>query len=210
MKRILCLILSLLLVVGMSAAFLSCNGTAAYWQEQTRQTSDENAQIATVNGSEKYIVYAGLNAGGELITSGTPAAYAVVGYAGLVAELTIPETYGGKYVTKVCVAPEGAGYPLYRDVDSVGAPLPYSGDDARLANQTVVTSIRFGARVTTVGAGVCAGMVNLTKVTFTSASPVTLGNAAFSACVALTTVEGSWAPATDAQPFLASGYTSEP
>lgn len=210
MKKILCLILSVLLVVGLSLTFLSCNGTAAYWQEQTRQTSDEDAQISTVNGSEKYIVYAGLNAGGDLITSGIPAAYAVVGYTGLVAELTIPETYGGKYVTKVLVAPVDAGFPLYRDVDSVGVPVAYTGDDARLANQTIVTSIVFGSRVTTLGAGVCAGMVNLTKVTFTAASPVALGNAAFSACVALTSVEGDWEPAAGAQPFLGSGYTPQP
>jgi len=207
MKKTLCLILSVLLVVALALTFVSCRGTAAYWQEQKEQTSSSNAQIATVNGSEKYIVYAALSAGGDLITSGTAAKYAVVGYTGLVAELTIPATYDGKEVTKVLVAPSEGGYLLYCGVDSSGHPVSYTGDDVRLQTNPVVTSIRFGSNVTYVGAGVCAGMTNLTAITFTASSPVTLGDAAFSACVSLTTVTGSWTAAPDASPFTASGYT---
>ena len=166
MKKILCLMLSFLLIVGLALTFASCRGTAAYWREQTQQTSDEDARIAAVNGSEKYIVYAALNSSGNLIThpaEGEPeatAAYAVVGYTGLVAELVIPATYNSLNVTKVLVATPYSDYYCYRD----GAA--YTGDDARLANQTVVTSITFGSNVTFVGAGVCAGMVNLTTVHF--------------------------------------------
>ena len=207
MKKILCLMLSVLLIVGLALTFASCRGTAAYWREQTQQTSDEDARIATVNGSEKYIVYAALSAGGDLITSGTAAKYAVVGYTGLVAELTIPATYGGLPVTKVLVAPSEDGYLLYCGVDSSGHPVSYSGDDVRLRTNTVVTSIRFGSNVTTVGAGVCLGMTNLASIAFTAASPVTLGDAAFAACASLTTVTGSWTAASGADPFTASGYT---
>ena len=72
----------------------------------------------------------------------------------------IPTTYNSLNVTKVLVATPYSDYYCYRD----GAA--YTGDDARLANQTVVTSITFGSNVTFVGAGVCAEMINLTTVHF--------------------------------------------
>ena len=201
-KIVLIIVLAFTLVFSLFA----CK-TGAYWQGQGDDTRGKDADIPTVNGSEKYIVFAALDSSGNLIASGSStetAAYAVVGYTGLVAELTIPAQYDNKNVTKVLVAAPYSAYKCYMN----GAA--YTGDDARLANQTVVTSIVFGSNVAMVGAGVCAGMVNLASIKFGSASAVELGDKAFSACTALTTVTGSWAPATGATPFFASGYTPAP
>ena len=165
MRKTLKLVLLTILILALTLTFFSCR-TSAYWQKQSNETQKQNANTQKTNGSEKYIVYAALNSSGNLITrpaEGEPeatAAYAVVGYTGLVAELVIPATYNSLNVTKVLVATPYSDYYCYRD----GAA--YTGDDARLANQTVVTSITFGSNVTFVGAGVCAGMVNLTTVHF--------------------------------------------
>ena len=165
MRKTLKLVLLTILILALTLTFFSCR-TSAYWQKQSNETQKQNANTQKTNGSEKYIVYAALNSSGNLIThpaEGEPeatAAYAVVGYTGLVAELVIPATYNSLNVTKVLVATPYSDYYCYRD----GAA--YTGDDARLANQTVVTSITFGSNVTYVGAGVCAGMVNLTTVHF--------------------------------------------
>ena len=165
MRKTLKLVLLTILILALTLTFFSCR-TSAYWQKQSNETQKQNANTQKTNGSEKYIVYAALNSSGNLIprpAEGEPeatAAYAVVGYTGLVAELVIPATYNSLNVTKVLVATPYSDYYCYRD----GAA--YTGDDARLANQTVVTSITFGSNVTFVGAGVCAGMVNLTAVRF--------------------------------------------
>ena len=165
MRKTLKFILLTVLILALTVTLFSCR-TSAYWQAQSNETQKQNANTQKTNGSEKYIVYAALNSSGNLITrpaEGEPeatAAYAVVGYTGLVAELVIPATYNSLNVTKVLVATPYSDYYCYRD----GAA--YTGDDARLANQTVVTSITFGSNVTFVGAGVCAGMVNLTAVHF--------------------------------------------
>ena len=165
MRKTLKFVLLTILILALTLTFFSCR-TSAYWQKQSNETQKQNANTQKTNGSEKYIVYAALNSSGNLITrpaEGEPeatAAYAVVGYTGLVAELVIPATYNSLNVTKVLVATPYSDYYCYRD----GAA--YTGDDARLANQTVVTSITFGSNVTFVGAGVCAGMVNLTAVHF--------------------------------------------
>jgi len=165
MRKTLKFVLLTILILALTLTFFSCR-TSAYWQKQSNETQKQNANTQKTNGSEKYIVYAALNSSGNLIThpaEGEPeatAAYAVVGYTGLVAELVIPATYNSLNVTKVLVATPYSDYYCYRD----GAA--YTGDDARLANQTVVTSITFGSNVTFVGAGVCAGMVNLTTVHF--------------------------------------------
>ena len=183
----------ILLVFALVLSLFACR-TGAFWRGQGNDTRSVDADIEQTNGSEKYIVYAALNASGEPITPpevGDPEAteaYAVVGYTGLVAELTIPAQYDGKDVTKVIAAPTGSNYLLYRDVDSLGAPIPYTGDDARLRNNPVVTSIVFGSNVASVGAGVCVGMVNLTSVSFARTSGVVVGASAFSACYALTSV----------------------
>ena len=168
MKNIWRITILILLISALSLALFSC-GTRAFWQRQGEETQDIETDVAEVNGSEKYIVYAALNSSGNLIThpaTGDPdaaAAYAVVGYTGLVAELVIPATYNSLPVTKVLVATPYSDYYCYRDGTT------YSGDDARLANNPVVTSIVFGTNVSFVGAGVCAGMVNLTSVRFEKA-----------------------------------------
>lgn len=169
MRKSRIVIISILSILCL-AAFFSCT-TTAKWQSQYSDTdSGTSVSSEAANPSAKYIVYAALDSAGNLITrpvSGEPAAteaYAVVGYTGLVAELVIPSQYGGKNVTKVLVASPYSNYYCFRD----GAA--YSGDDARLANQTVVTSIVFGSNVTFVGAGVCAGMVNLATVRFANAN----------------------------------------
>jgi len=189
MKKCKTLLIAIVLIFCLSF-FISC-ATAARWQDQYNDTSDKDISTLPMDPSSKYIVYAGLNdsgTDGQLISSGTPEAYAVVGYTGGVAELVIPATYGGLPVTKVLAVPADGSYPLYRDLDSNGAPALYTNDDARLQNQTVVTSIIFGSNVRKVGAGVCAGMVNLKTLSFTSMTSVTIDVHAFDACPSLTEV----------------------
>lgn len=190
MKRMICLILSVLLIVTLVFAVTACKKTTAYWEEQTQDASGQNAQIAPVDGSAKYVVYAALDEDGALIAAGDTeteaAAYAVVGYTGLVAELKIPDTYtdtaiyeaaeGDDHslpVTKVLVATPYSAYKCSRD------GVAYSGDDARLQNNTVVKSIAFGENVTYVGSGVCMGMTNLETLTFASTTGVEIGASAF-------------------------------
>ena len=200
MKKIFLIVLTILLIAGLSLSLFSCK-TSALWRGQGNDTRDNNADVAEGNGSEKYIVYAALNSSGNLITrpqSGDPEAtaeYAVVGYTGLVAELMIPSQYNGKNVTKVLVATPYDNYYCYRDVAANGAPIDYTGDDARLANNTVITSMVLGSNVSFVGAGVCVGMTNLTTLSFKRASSVTVGANAFAACSALRTVSFACASA---------------
>ena len=196
MKRMICLILTVLLIATLAFAMFSCRGSTAYWQEQTQESKGEDARIAKVNGSEKYIVYAALDENGALIansdTETEAAAYAVVGYVGLVAELTIPESYTDTTiyeadegdddslpVTKVLFASPYSAYKCSMN----GAA--YTGDDARLQNNVVVTSIVFGENVVYVGSGVCVGMTNLVNLTFASTTEVEIGTSAFAATPSL-------------------------
>lgn len=164
--RVLCVIVIALL----SLSLFSCS-TSAIWQSQSDDAQKIDVDSEKTNSSERYVVYVALNASGERIfasdNSTAATAYAVVGYTGLVAELVIPATYkdtsinaNALPVTKVIAASSYSAYKCSRN------GVAYTGDDARLANQTVVTSIVFGENVTYVGAGVCAGMVNLTTVYF--------------------------------------------
>ena len=203
MKRAIKILLVTVLIAAIAILCFSC-GTTAIWQEKKNDTDGIQADTQKVNGSAKYIVYVALDAGGNYVVknSGTAvASYAVIGYTGLVAELVIPAQYQNKNVVKVIVLPDYTSYECLMD------GVAYTGNDARLANNTVVKSIEFGSNITSLGAGVCMGMEHLTAVTFTSSSAVVLGDAAFSACHSLTTVTGSWTPASGATPFLASGYT---
>ena len=184
-------------------AFLSACTTTALWNDQSEDESGTTVKVEETNGSAKYIVYIALDSSGNYIVkdSGTSvASYAVIGYTGFVAELKIPARYDNKPVTKVLVVPDYASYECSMD----GAA--YSGNDPRLTNNTVVTSIVFGSNVAFIGAGVCAGMVNLTSIKFETS--VALGDSAFAACIALTSVTGTWTPSpAGAAPFTASGYT---
>lgn len=170
------------MVVLLLTAVLSACVTTATWEDQYSDSRETDVSTIKANGSEKYIVYAALDGGGNLIAASDDeteaAAYAVVGYTGNVAELIVPARYAGKNVTKVLVASPYSAYKCYRDVAANGDPVAYSGDDARLANNPVVTSIVFGSGVTFVGAGVCAEMINLTSVHFDHVSAgVTYTNA---------------------------------
>ena len=206
------------LILALSLSLFSCR-TGAYWQRQGSDTQEIDVNTQEVNGSAKYIVYAALNSAGNMIpstgegSSAAIAAYAVVGYTGLVAELVIPSTYTGTNldatphnVTKVIACEsDGAGYAAYKLSMDGGA---YTRNYAPLANNTVVTSIVFGSNVTSVGAGVCAGMVNLKSVTFTST--VALGGYAFAACAQLETVTGNYTVSDASKPpFFSSGYTPD-
>lgn len=209
--------ISIVLTCVLAFSLFACTATTAYWQNQTDDTQGIETDIADANGSAKYIIYAALNASGNLITrpaEGEPEAtvsYAVVGYTGIVAELVIPAQYNGKNVVKVLhlssrndngVVKYPADYVLSSNDSS------YTGEYAALRNNEVVTSIVFGSYVAYVDAGACAGMTKLTSVKFECSSAVALGNAAFSACTALTSVTGTWTPSpSTATPFVASGYT---
>ena len=169
MKRTMITSIILVLICAVSLTLFSC-GTVAYWQRQGDDTKKVETDIAEVNESAKHIVYAALDSSGDLIASGdstTAAAYAVVGYTGTPKHLVIPDSYLDAAinaeelpVTKVLVADPYSSYKCSLN----GAA--YSGNDARLANNTIVTDIVFGENVVFVGAGVCAGMVNLTGVHF--------------------------------------------
>ena len=166
MKNIFKIVILIALIAALSLALLSC-GTTAYWREQGDDTQDIETDVVEVNGSEKYIVYVALDSSGAYIVKNagtTVASYAVIGYTGLVAELVIPSQYQGKNVTRVIVLPDYTSYECSMD------GVAYTGDDPRLANNPVVTSIVFGSNVVSVGAGVCAGMVNLDTVRFENAN----------------------------------------
>ena len=183
MKKKIVSIVSVLLILALTVTFFACK-TSADWAEQKNESKNSNANIGETNGSEKYIVYAALDEEGALIPADSSSeieAYAVVGYTGLVSELVVPDEYAGAVVTKVLAVSSYSSYKCFMD----GAP--YSGEDARLQNNVVITSIRFGAHVTYVGAAVCAGMTSLASVYFDHVEAgVTIGANAFAACPLLT------------------------
>ena len=206
MKKLCKIILISLLLVTLAFAAFSCK-TAAIWRGQGTDTERVESDVTPVNGSAKYIIYAALNSSGNMILRPEEddpeetVAYAVVGYTGLVAELIIPDTYDSLPVTKVLVASSYRPYYCY-----CNGAVYRTGDDARLANNTVVKSIVFGSNVTTIGGGVCTGMVNLEKVTFASLTSVTLGDYAFMYCTKLATVEGEYTDTSETA-FLGCVYT---
>ena len=215
MKKVWKVWILILLMAALTLSLFSCR-TGAVWQRQATDTQDIETDVAEVNGSEKYIVFAALSSSGELIAatddSTVAAAYAVVGYTGLVAELVIPARYtdttiytaasGTNHslpVTKVLVLSSYSSYKCSMD----GAA--YSGNDARLANNTVVKSIVFGSNVASVGAGVCQTMINVESVTFKKAN-VGLGGYAFAYCTRLATVTGTYTDANSTA-FVGCAYT---
>ena len=162
MRKSFRLVVLVLMILTLTLGLFACR-TSAYWQKQSEDTQGEEADIQKTNGSEKSIVYAALDSTGDLIPAGSAtatAAYAVVGYTGTDAELVIPATYDSLPITKVLIASPYSDYKCYQNGSA------YTGDDARLSNKTEVTSITFGSNVVFVGAGVCAGMTNLTSVHF--------------------------------------------
>lgn len=191
-----------MILIGALALLSACT-TTALWNDQSEDESGTNVKVEETNGSAKYIVYVAMDSSGNYIVkdSGTSvASYAVIGYTGLVSELKIPSRYNNKPVTKVLVVPDYASYECSMN------EAAYAGNDPRLTNNPVVRSIVFGSNVTFVGAGVCAGMVNLSSIKFETS--VTLGDGAFAACNALELVTGTWTPSpSTAAPFAASGYT---
>ena len=184
MKKYCKIALLIVLAVTLVFSLFACK-TGALWQQQGQDTRGNVADTEQVNGSAKYIVYAALDGSGNLIPAGSATEtveYAVVGYTGLVAELTIPSQYDSKNVTKVLVAAPYSAYKCYSNGTS------YTDDDARLANNTVVKSITFGSNVEFVGAGVCAGMINVETVSFLCTTGVEIRANAFAACSSLTAV----------------------
>lgn len=196
MKKFVSVILSIILMIGVLTLFFSCAKTSALWQENKEDTRGKEADITEVNGSENDIVFAALDSNGRFIASGSATvavAYAVVGYAGTVAELTIPATYqdttineNALPVTKVLTCEsDGTSYASYK-ISRNGAA--YSLHYAELAHNTAVKRILFGSNVEYVGACVCMGMTNLEGVSFACTSGVEIGKNAFVACPSLTTV----------------------
>jgi len=174
-----------LLAVALCVSLSACN-TEAWFARKTTGIEASTTDSVVANGSEKYIVYAALDDSGNLIASDAStavAAYAVVGYTGLVAELVIPAQYNGKNVTKVLSIAPYSAYKCYRN----GAA--YTGDDSELANNEVITSIVFGSNVAYVAPAACLGIMNLTTITFMkNTSTVTLGESAFMYCASLATI----------------------
>ena len=192
MKKRIIAVVSVLLILAFVCSFFGC-GTRANWAAQKSDTKMNELNLREANGSEKYIVFAAMTMKTvgddqveELIAAGDHSSevssYAVVGYTGLVAELIIPDEFaptGGeaKPVMKVLAVDPYSDYKCYRN------GVSYTGEDARLQNNTVVTTLSFGSNMTYVGSGVCAGMTNLYDVIFTrSGDSVEIGAYAFSGC----------------------------
>jgi len=194
MKKRIVSVVSVLLILALTVTFFACK-TSANWATQKNESKNSNANLQETNGSAKYIVFAALDDEGELIPAGSSSAieaYAVVGYTGDVSELVVPDEFAGAVVTKILAVTPYSAYQCFMN------GVAYTGEDARLQNNPLITSIRFGSNVTYVGAAVCAGMTSLASVYFDHVEAgVTLGANAFAACPLLTSGSITYKPAPE-------------
>ena len=138
--------------------------TYAVWQMQAETSVDLEAPVAEFNPSEKYLVFYGLNADG-FFSETDIVSYAVVGYTGLVAEVTVPAEHNGLPVTAIATHPDHA--------------------QIRFAESPVITSMYIPSTVVKISAGACRNMPYLKEVIFYGDSEIILENYAFAFCGSL-------------------------
>ena len=176
-KRLWLLIVLVAVIVVATGAILGV--TLARWNRRTESIlSGDSIPInsGTDNGSAKYLIYAPLDAEGNIMTAEFSAgAYsfdnavsvAVVGYSGTIGEVYVPETYtvdGNTFsVTKLLVDANLADYAF--------------------AGNQFITMLYLPHSLTYVGASVCANMTQLSSLEcLTSQSSMTFGQYAFLNC----------------------------
>lgn len=151
----------------------------AIWTRVSDDSQELNAPIDPYNPSEKYIVFRGLDADGNLLGDDAAdediEAYAVVGYTGLVAELVIPSTHK--------LAESAEEKPVVRICTStIGTDFRY-----RLTENPIITSLQIPASVTKIDADACSNMSMLARVDILGEDSITIGNFAFANCTCLAT-----------------------
>ena len=152
------ILLSVILVLSLAAV------TYAVWTTTATASADLEVPVDEYNPSEKYIVWRGIDNGGNF--SATPTSYAVVGYDGLVAELIIPSSHNDLPVTMICV--------------------DESNYSKRLAGNPIVTSMVIPESVTSIKAGACKDMSLLSSVVIQGNAEIEIGDLAFANCPLLT------------------------
>ena len=174
-------------VIGVSCFYIV--KSYAYWSEKTEDIAELEVPLdESYNPSLKHIIFQGIDESGNFVADGDAASYAVVGYSGLVGEVSIPDTYNGKSVT--CILAPEAG-------------------DVRYAfnNNLIITTLIIPSSVTKIGAGACSNMINLTKVTVNGKTgSLEMGSCAFAGCINLTTFENGRALTGDTSTcFISTG-----
>lgn len=150
--------------------------TYGIWKENLRAQKVVEIPMDYEHPSLKYLIFSGLDAGGNY-TDASPVAYAAVGYTGLVSEVWIPDTYNGLPVTRI--ATNGN----------------YSAD--KFSGNKVITVLRISCAVTSIANGACQNMISLKRVVFNLepydyvgtgyvSGNVNVGAYAFTGCTALT------------------------
>ena len=175
----------IVLIAIMSIALISAVlvSTLAIWMESYEDDKTSEIPVGPFNPSEKYIVFVPLDGLGNIISDKALAAsYAAVGYTGLVSEVEIPPTYqpdgyDEKPVTAVLVDENYAEVAFTESVD-------------------IITSIIMPASTVRIGAGVFAGLENLTSVLIRDTDPpstefpnIFVGDYAFAFTLSLTSFE---------------------
>ncbi|MDE7373156.1 MAG: leucine-rich repeat domain-containing protein [Clostridia bacterium] len=162
------IILIVLLVVLIAGAVGGIS--YAIWTRVSDDSQELNAPIDPYNPSEKYIVFRGLDADGNLLESDENAvSYAVVGYTGLVAELVIPASHNDKPVVRICTS-------------NMGTDFQY-----RLTQNDVITSLQIPASVTKIDVDACSNMSILAKVDILGEDSISIADFAFANCPCLAT-----------------------
>ncbi len=150
----------IILVVVMSMAVISAVliSTLAIWTESYEDDKTSEIPVGPYNPSEKYIVFVPLDEEGNITSNYSLAfSYAAVGYTGLIGELEIPAThkpngFAEKPVTAVLVDENNADVAFTESVD-------------------IITSIIMPASIVRIGAGVFAGLENVTSVLIKDTDP---------------------------------------
>ncbi len=155
-KKVFAIVIVLIAILGAITS-----STYAVWQMQAETSIDLELPIAEFNPSEKYLVYYGLNAEGAFSDTDI-VSYAVVGYTGLVAEVTVPSEYNGLPVTEIAVHPDYA--------------------QMRFAESPVITAMYIPSTVKKITAGACRNMPYLKEVIFYGDTAIILDDYAFAFC----------------------------
>lgn len=208
MKKRLLLLVVIVIILAAGILLTSCS-TFALWFNQDTDSKEKEVPNTEVNASLKYIIFVALDSDGSMIESGsetTTVSLGVIGYTGLIAELVIPDTYtisSTEYdVTAVLVENTPENYKCYRD------GVPYADIGAIFGNNSVVSSIVFGANVSSIAGAAFQSMTALEGITFKRSveqGSTSLGGYAFLNCTALNSVVGTY---TDSTGTAFTGCTS--